>query len=151
MSELRSPWSGRMATLSQLPWTERWTLVQATVILTVVQLSLRAFGFRRVHAMASRAAPRSARISDAAAARVQTIARVVDIASRHTLVATTCLHRALTLWWMLRRGGLDASLHLGTRKVGEAFEAHAWVEHGGLVVNDRDVVRNGYVPLAWRP
>jgi hypothetical protein len=45
-----------------------------------------------------------------------------------------CLTRSLALLRTLRQEGIDASICIGVRKC--PFAAHAWVEAGGLTVND---------------
>ncbi len=46
-----------------------------------------------------------------------------------------CLSRSLALFRTLRQAGVDASVCIGVRKC--PFAAHAWVEAGGLLLNDR--------------
>ena len=50
----------------------------------------------------------------------------------------------MTLWWLLRRDGVEGELHIGARKEGTEFKAHAWVELGGEVLNDSAEVHNHY-------
>jgi hypothetical protein len=45
-----------------------------------------------------------------------------------------CLERSLTLYYYLRRAGVDARFRLGAQPY--PFEAHAWVEYAGEPVND---------------
>lgn len=45
-----------------------------------------------------------------------------------------CLSRSLGLYQTLRHAGFDASVCIGVRKC--PFAAHAWVEAGGLLLND---------------
>ena len=85
-----------------------------------------------------------------AAARALDVARLVNMASRHTPLPNTCLHRSLALWWLLERRGFDSRLQFGARKRDGVFEAHAWVEHGGLVVSD-DQAEHDYARLPWAP
>jgi hypothetical protein len=56
------------------------------------------------------------------------------------LYRATCLPRSLALWWLLRRRGIAADLRIGVRKEGGRFEAHAWTEWRGTVLNDGDDV-----------
>jgi hypothetical protein len=77
-----------------------------------------------------------------AATRVLQVAHVVAMASRHTPTPNSCLHRSLALWWLLRRRGFDSHLRFGARRQQSGFEAHAWVEHNGVVVFD-DLVPTG--------
>lgn len=53
----------------------------------------------------------------------------------------------MTLWWLLRRRGIPVQLRIGARKTGTQFEAHAWVEMDGRVVNDSEDVRIRYSPF----
>jgi hypothetical protein len=56
----------------------------------------------------------------------------------------TCLRRSLVLWALLARAGEPAELRVGFRRERGAFEAHAWVEHQGRVLNDAPDVRKRY-------
>jgi hypothetical protein len=88
---------------------------------------------------------------ETAPARVLQVARVVAMASRHTPSPNSCLHRSLALWWLLRRRRFDSHLHFGARRQQSGFEAHAWVEHNGVVVFDDLVPDRDYVRLSWQP
>jgi hypothetical protein len=106
--------------------------------------------FRQVHDLLGRAAPvrgLSDRDSTEARASISELTRMVDMAARHTLWSNTCLHRSMTLWWLLRRRGFDAQLRLGTRRLEDRFHAHAWVEYAGMVVNDAEASQHAYEPL----
>ena len=58
-----------------------------------------------------------------------------------------CLLESLALLWLLRRAGVAATLVLGVRTLMGPFEAHAWVEYDGLVLNDAAAVRGIYEPF----
>lgn len=45
---------------------------------------------------------------------------------------TTCLHRALTRFVMLRRRGLAPTFVVGVREGSEPIEGHAWLELNGV-------------------
>jgi hypothetical protein len=146
--------TSRLATLRRLSWADRWLLLEAGLVVVAVGLSLRVVSFQRAHAVLRRLTPRADRrvTPDAgpAPARVLDVARLVNMASRHTPLPNTCLHRSLALWWLLERRGFESSLQFGARKREGAFEAHAWVEHGGLVVSD-DRGEHDYARLPWMP
>ena len=134
----------------RLSWTDRGVLFQAVLLLPLVGLSVRLFSFRRVQAVLEhlpspkRRAGGTTRDTRLDAARV---AYLVDVASRHTLLPSTCLHRSLTLAWLLRCEGHHGSLHFGVRKLDGQFEAHSWVECDGSVVRSRDAIEHDYVKL----
>jgi hypothetical protein len=71
-----------------------------------------------------------------ARAEVNRIARVSSGAARRLFFRPTCLERSIGLWWVLRRRGIEAEIHIGGRKSGVRFEAHAWVKCAGTVLSD---------------
>ena len=72
------------------------------------------------------------------------IVRDVRSAELHGPASPNCLVRSMTLWCLLRRAGIEGELHIGARKEGERFQAHAWVELGGQVLNDGAEVHQHY-------
>ena len=79
-------------------------------------------------------------------------ARWVNFAARHTWPQARCLQRSLALCLWLERQGWQPRLQIGVRKQGAALEAHAWVEQGGEVINDRLAVTSRFMRLStFRP
>lgn len=64
-----------------------------------------------------------------------------------------CLARSVTLWWWMRRTGLDARLRIGVRADTAVRStgalAHAWVECAGQLVNDAPANIAVFEPLDW--
>lgn len=148
------PARGGIALLRRLPWRHRLLLLQAAALLTALRVLLRTAGLRRVHAVLSRSARRAAVAGGRAWSsprEVQAAVHLVAMAARRTPASTTCLHRSLALWWLLRRRGVDCQLRLGARRQDERFDAHAWVECDGEVVNDDPQKVREYAPLSWHP
>jgi hypothetical protein len=47
----------------------------------------------------------------------------------------TCLRRSVVLYYLLRKAGLAATLHIGVRRDAEgAFVAHAWLTRGAALL-----------------
>jgi hypothetical protein len=131
----------------RLPPEERRLLAQALAMLPLTALALWAVGFRRWQALLARLAPvGAAAVGDEAALVRQgrAAARLVEAAARRGPYRATCLPRSVTLWWLLRRRGIDSDLRIGVRKEAGKFEAHAWVELRGLVLNDDEEVRERF-------
>jgi len=112
------------------------------MLVPLVSTSLWLLGFRRTLSWVERTARANASGAAAHAASpvikegVAAIGRV----RRHTPWSGRCLARALSLWWVLRRSGVIASLHLGVRMAGGKLDAHAWVTHNERVLADSDSV-----------
>ena len=62
--------------------------------------------------------------------------RWINTAALHPLPWAKCLQRSVALCLWLERLGFSGELKIGVRKDGEILRAHAWVELGGLLLND---------------
>lgn len=108
-------------------------------------LGLRVFGWRRWQ----KCLERWGRIGSECPARDtaerlrQSIA-VMETVQNHGLLGGNCLPRSLTLWYLLRRQGLDSQLCLGVRRINGIFNAHAWLEYQGQPLNDTPDVRQRF-------
>ena len=137
---------GRLAKLGRLSGREWSVLVRAGVLLPATALGLRIFGFNRMRALLGKALPDtgSGLSGDGEQRLAATTARMVGIAARHGFGRVTCLPRSLTLWRLLRNQGIAAELRIGVRREAGRMDAHAWVEHGGLPLNDSSDVGERY-------
>jgi hypothetical protein len=129
----------------RLPWSERILLLQALALLTLLASALRFLGFRRSRDTLARFL--GGRRQEAVLGQARTIARLVEVAARNAPCRSSCLHRSLVLWWLLRRRGLAADLRIGVRRTSGKLEAHAWVEHQGVVLNDGGDVARRFTPF----
>lgn len=140
----------RVTRLLALSSRDRRLLVLAVVVQPLVRLALRALGFRRCHLALRRLAPgtrRSEATTRAPLEEATRAAQLVHSAGLHGLLDRGCLTHSLTLWWLLRRRGIDSEICIGVRKVGNRLEAHAWVECSGTVVSDHPEVGRRFAPL----
>jgi hypothetical protein len=65
---------------------------------------------------------------------IQAVEHAVAVAGAFYPGRALCLEQSLTLYYLLRRQGIGARYHQGVRS--HPFEAHAWVEFRGEVIND---------------
>jgi len=132
---------------------ERGVVLTAAAGLAATWLGLRLVGFRRWKAALARlsSSPDPALIA-CSTEHVQidtakSIARMEQSTARHLFFRTNCLEQSLTLWWLLQRRGIAADLRIGARKDADTFEAHAWVECGGLVLSEIGETHLQFVPF----
>jgi len=118
---------------------ERDIALEAAACLPATWVGLRVAGFRRWKSLLEWLAPRIE--ANAAASNVsleetaRQIARMEAAAARNLFFGTNCLEQSLVLWWLLRIRGIAAELRFGARKEANRFEAHAWVEFHGTILN----------------
>jgi Transglutaminase-like superfamily len=128
--------------------TERWLFAQSLFLLPVTAAALHLSSFKRISAALARLSPAVAdetQDEKTALAQARTTARMVTLAARHGFFNSTCLHRALILWWLLRRRGISSDLRIGVRTETGEFEAHAWVEYRGDPLGDEPNIGERYV------
>jgi Transglutaminase-like superfamily len=134
----------KLRRLRELPAGDRWRLAQATVGLPINAAGVRLAGFRRWGACLARAAGSRRRPASGGLQTARETWRLVQWAARYGPYRGNCLSQSLTLWWLLRRQGLESDLRIGVSTAGGRFEAHAWIEFQGIVVNDRPDVRERF-------
>lgn len=142
----------KLRKLRRLGWSEQQILLQAMLMLLLIAVLLRLLGLRRCQSFIAglllrrpvvTAAPASATFASALR-----LSRLVNLAAQQGIYAANCLQRSVVLWWLLGRQGVESQIYLGTRKQAGRFEAHAWVELAGVVLNDTADVRQRYVPFS---
>jgi len=128
-----------------------WLQFQTLILLPAVGLLLRVLGFWRSYKFLKRISQFHLRRSgkfDQPLSEAIRIGNIVGSTNKKiSLYLATCLPESLTLWYILRRKGLDANLCLGARTVTGEFEAHAWVEFDQVVLNDDQDINIRYEPF----
>ena len=129
--------------LLALTSAERATLYLSAAFLPLFWLALRVLGLQRLHTLILQR-PLAAAQQHACA---EDLAELVNTAARHTPFGANCLTRSLLLVWLLRRRGVASDLRIGVRLLQGVLQAHAWVERGGVPVNDSALVSRDFAPF----
>ena len=113
---------------------ERWLLIRALVLLPAAKFSLTVGGFNRTRKGFQILFPIASLPLDGPSMkqRADAVMSSVRSAAFNGVCRTTCLHKSLVLWALLRREGFNPTLRFGARRREGAFEAHAWVELDAL-------------------
>jgi hypothetical protein len=111
------------------------TIVQATGWFAAVEIGLRLLKVRTLlNILGGKKEDKRRPGSDRVRPSLERTAYCVEIASRFHALHPTCLKKALVLYAMAARNGVQVRLILGTAKTGGKLDAHAWVEHQGRVI-----------------
>ena len=137
----------------ELTWKERWLLLRVFAWLALISAGLHLMNFQRLRALLLRVSrpPAPSMHNDSAKAQAAVTSRLVQAAASRTPFKTACLVRSTTLWYLLRRQGIDSEIRIGVNREEGVFHAHAWVEIDGMVLNDRDDIHQHYVPFDQVP
>ncbi len=144
--------SRNVGKFGQLSLAHQFVLVQAIVLLPLIALGLRLWGFQAICRLLERSLPQTAfQPADRQGRNWQgcsgTITRLVQAAAKHGIWRANCLQRSLLLWWLLRRRGIAAELRIGVSRRTQRLEAHAWVEYEGIVLGDRPDIQQTFTPF----
>lgn len=131
-----------------LETSERWMFLKVVGMLPFTTLGLRLFGVNRCYAGLKRLAKRRSYdviLPEESANYAQRIRLLMRLVRQHAPYRGTCLSRSLSLWWLLRRQGIESQLRIGVRKNEGRFEAHAWLEYQGYPLNAGGKVHQRFV------
>jgi hypothetical protein len=143
LPEQTSNWQ-KLKRLKRSQWV---VIVQSPFVLLLTWVRLRRGGYQQTLARI-----KPLYNSDMSPQEQATIAREVAFALAVAVKAgpwkPRCLMRSLALGWLLAKRGISFDIRIGVphgkakTQAGEAvaFSAHAWVEHAGIVLNDRQDV-----------
>jgi hypothetical protein len=125
-------------------------IIQALCLLSLTALAVRLVGFRRWHfALASIVPVKETRAKkrpdSSLLPEAKVTAAMVRAAARHGLHRSNCLQQSLSLWWLLRRQGINSDIRIGVRKCCHKLQAHAWVEFAGIALNESPHEQVAYV------
>jgi hypothetical protein len=114
-------------------------VVEAALVFICVRIGLWLLPHRTLRRLVNLYAGRACADNDGSSnERVRRVARAVKLVARRLPGTTTCLVEALSANAMLQRRGHAAELCFGVRRSGSGskttFDAHAWIEHHGIVV-----------------
>jgi len=86
---------------------------------------------------------------DADSRKVARIIRYTDALtfSRLPLLRRSCMHRAVTLYYFLRREGVDLSVHFGVARVDQDLGGHCWLMKDGEPYLENEDPRRTFTPM----
>ena len=121
-------------------------------MLAIVTIELKTIGIRRyrhvLRGSLSGKRTRGCALDAGRLALARFVARQVQRFGSHGLGSGCCLPVSIAVWRLLRFHGIECDLRIGVRRGEGQFEAHAWVEHGGIVLTDTQDVATRFTPLA---
>jgi hypothetical protein len=136
-------------TWHSLSKSDRALVIRAMFLLPLVATSLKTVGLRRTQSWLARNSPGpTIPPTEQTRANVRRATQMVAAACRLYPLRSSCLPRTIVLWSLLRRRGIVTNVRIGVRCDAETeFQAHAWLEWNGEVLNDAEDVSRQYLPF----
>ena len=129
---------------------ERATFLHALFLVPAMHVIVRVVGYNRLQGWVANTPPRVRRPDLPTAHAVRTCVVSISRVKRLSPARGNCLSQSLALSRLMRARGLDPTLRLGVRLTDAKFDAHAWVEYDGRVLNDTQDVHTRFTPLAGK-
>jgi hypothetical protein len=124
---------------------KQWSaLILTQWLLPRIARGLRRRGLKDTLRWVERSGLAGGRRADGTLAEVRAVAAAVNASSRYGLFRGACLQRSLVLSYLLHRRGTPHELVIGADLNEKGFNAHAWVECEGQVINDEPDVRERF-------
>jgi Transglutaminase-like superfamily len=138
--------SARWRKFRALTWSERRLLVKAGLVLPLIGITLRLIGFAKCQSVLSYLVrPRAGKpASQESLDWARSIGRLIRIAGESSVFRATCLPQSILLWSLMRHEGVEAAIRVGVRKADDRVTAHAWVESGGIAINEQADVHDRF-------
>jgi hypothetical protein len=114
-------------------WGKFRLFIEAYFLLIVVDTGLRWLGFHGLFTELARASGSSSS-PPSNTDQIEWLSDISLSAFRWYRPHVACMHRAFSIYLLLRRHGIPAELCLGVEH--RPFESHAWAEHHGKVLGD---------------
>lgn len=124
-------------------------LGSAILLVPAFHVAVRIAGFARTAARIERRSGVLGPSDDAIS--VERCRLAINRVKQYSPIRGNCLSQSMALAWMLRGRGVQPNLRLGARLTESKFEAHAWVEWRGRVLNDSQDVHSRFTPLSAKP
>ena len=133
-----------MKNLSRFSVSNGIWFLKAYLLITIVSLALKLCGFAKVYdwITKARSAKSEVRISDKQ--QIEKICFCIGAACHYHFLRAQCLQRSLVSYYFLTRCRIQVDLCIGVTKNGDAFMAHAWLEHEGVVLGESPQVQTVY-------
>ncbi len=136
----------RLQEFRALRWAEKMIFVCSCMLLPITALGLRIIGLRRCQQLMAAFPVRDG--ESLPPDQVRKAAWLVNAAAYHGPYRASCLERSLALWFFLRLKGVKSNLRIGVLNHNRSFTAHAWIEVGGVVLNDRPDIAGTHAPFS---
>jgi hypothetical protein len=129
--------------------SDRALVIRAMFLLPIVATSLKTVGLRRTQSWLGRnGLGPTVPSTEQTRANVRRAVQMVAVACRRQPLRSSCLPRTIVLWNLLRRRGIATDVRIGARSNSQGeFQAHAWLEWNGEVLNDVADVGRQYRPF----
>ena len=133
---------------SRLSAGERRAFASALWLVPALHIAVRLRGFQKVRRWVEATVPAPRAVYGSTAERIRIGVVSVNRVKQFSMLRGNCLSQSLALTRMLRRRGIAPELCVGVRSTKPHFDAHAWVEFEGRVLNDSQDVHTRFTPFA---
>ena len=135
---------------AELSLNSKLLYFQTLFLLPIVSLSIRMFGFNHVYRFMLEIKPDHSHPKRTVLEENDEIIEIVYMVNRtywRFFKGITCLPKNLVLWWLLKERGIETRLVIGVKRSTDGIIGHAWIEHNGKLINEKQKVTDEYTVI----
>jgi len=130
-----------------LSFKDKQKIVIYFVIFHIFLVAFRIFDYRKSKNIIDRLIIHNKNTKSTYGRFVKYESKIIDYATGNCLIKSTCLEKSLFLYFILGLYGINCDLKIGIQGSTHNFSAHAWLEHGSIIINDNPKSIENYLPF----
>jgi hypothetical protein len=135
----------KIRTFFELPNSHKWIFIKISLIVPLVELGIKTIKFKRTLAILKLFINRNPHSPENELKLVGRYTNYLHLYHRKFPFLGKCLARSLTLWFLLKREGIETELKFGMKKENEKLLAHSWLEYDGKPLITKSEINEGYI------
>lgn len=138
----------KIRTFLLFPNSHKWIFIKIALIVPLVQIGVKTIKFNRTFKVLNYFADSSRQPREDELKLVRRYTNYLFLYHKQFPFVGKCLARSLTLWFLLKRSGIETDLRFGIKKENQGILAHAWVEHQGNALMTEDERKENFIPFS---
>lgn len=130
-----------------LPSSHKLIFLKISLLVPPVELSIKTIKFKRTYRVLNFFISKNQKIVENETRLVRRYSNYLYLYQKQFPFLGKCLARSLTLWFLLKRAGIETELIFGMRKEDQKLLAHSWLKYKGeSIINESETGEN-YIPF----
>ncbi len=138
----------KIRTFFALPIAHKLIFIKIVFFVSFIQISLKTIKFKRTFRFLKFFTKENLRAPENERQIVRRHKNFQYLFHKQMPYLGKCLARSLTLWFLLKRKGIETDLKFGMKKKNNQLLAHSWLEYKSKVLITESEINDNYVPFS---
>lgn len=138
----------KFRTFLSLPGRHKVIFLKIALIVPLVEIGVKTLKFKRTFNILRSLASRKSKHPENEQNLVYSHIDQAYIYHKQFFSFGNCLARCLTIWFLLKREGIETEIKFGMKKETEKLLAHSWIEYEGQALIRKSEIDENYIPFS---